>query len=92
MRPPDFLRELSALAGRLEVDLRFDPFDSLRQIGPVAHGGLCRLHGRPTILVDERLSVLDKIEVIAQALSTLDLDRVHMRPEVRAELERRRVT
>jgi hypothetical protein len=92
MHPPEFLRELSVLAGRLEVDLRFESFDGLRQIGPLSRGGLCRLYGRPTIVVDEGLSVLDKIEVVAQALSTLDLDRVYMPPQVRTELERRRAT
>ncbi len=88
MGPPEILRELEALARRLGVGLRFDPFERYAG-GAGRRGGLCRLRGRTMIVVDEALPVLDKIEVVASALATFDLDRVFTPPEVRLRHERR---
>jgi hypothetical protein len=88
MGPPEMLRELSALARRLGVGLRFDEFEATLG-NPARRGGLCRLRGQSMIVVDLGIPLLDQIEVVAGALSTFDLEKVFVPPELRVRLERR---
>jgi hypothetical protein len=79
------LRELSELARRLGVGLRFEPFEG----SGGRRGGLCRLRGQAVIVVDEALPVVDQVEVLAGALATFDLEKVYLPPQLRLRLERR---
>ena len=81
MDPEDVLRELEALAGRLGVLVRFEPFDLA-----LGKGGLCRLRGRPLIVIDAGLPLLDRIAVLAQALARFDLEAVYLPPFLRARI------
>ncbi len=81
MDPEDVLRELEALAGRLGVLVRFEPFDL-----DLGKGGLCRLRGRPLVVIDARLPLLDRIAVLSQALACFDLEAVYLPPLLRARL------
>ena len=84
MGPPEILRELSALADRLGVDLRFEALGGTTE----GRGGLCRIHGHAVIVVERELPILEKIDVLTGALSRFDLEKVYMPPELRARLER----
>jgi len=82
------LAELQALALRLGVDVRTEPLE----IGLAeTRGGLCRVRGRPLVLMDISLPLADRIDVMAAALSTFDLDVIHVSPVVRARIEACRV-
>src|SRR5689334_5814480 len=68
-RERDVLRDLCGLADRAGVEVRIEPFE-LQLAGK---GGLCRIAGQATVLVDARLSVVDQIGVIGEALGALGL-------------------
>ena len=76
------LQELESLAEQLTVEVRHEPL-----AGP--RGGLCRLGGRDLILVDRNLSLAERVELMANALSRLPLDDAFVRPVVRQWLEER---
>lgn len=83
--PFETLDGLAALAQRLGVTVRMEPFDLAVIVG---RGGLCWLRGRPMVVIDAGLPVLDKIAVLAGALGRFDLDAVYMQPALRARIER----
>ena len=58
------LSELQALAAKVGIEVRIEPFE-LKMAGK---GGLCRIDQRRVILVDARLSMLEQVGVIAEAL------------------------
>jgi hypothetical protein len=82
--PARLLSELEALAIRIGVALRIEQLGS-ELLG--ARGGLCRIRGQPTIVVDASLSVEDKVSVLAGALSTFDISAIYVPPAVRARIE-----
>lgn len=67
MTPQEILAALNALADRLGVEVRVEPFE-LRIAG---RGGLCRVDGRAIILVDAKLGLVDQIGVVGEALGAL---------------------
>src|SRR5262249_30815612 len=58
---------------------------------PVHHatGGLCRLRGKPVVLLDNRSPMLDRVLTLAEALAPLaqSSEQVYMAPEARELLE-----
>ncbi len=78
------LDELFAVARRLGIRVRVEPFDT----EPVRSGGLCRIHGRDLVILDERGSVPDQVGALAEALAGLEVETVHTLPRVRALLDR----
>jgi|HubBroStandDraft_6_1064221.scaffolds.fasta_scaffold1170638_1 hypothetical protein len=76
--------ELEALATRLGVAIRSEPFDKGALGG---RGGLCRVRGKPVVVMDAALSLADKIAVLAGALGRFDLDSVYLSPLVRARID-----
>lgn len=70
--PEEVLAALTELAERAGIDVRVEPF-ALKILGK---GGLCRVGGRPVILVDAALGVLEQVGVVGLALGGADLRRV----------------
>ena len=75
------LRELEDLAADLAVDVRFEDLESA--------GGLCRYGGRTCLLVNRRLSVLERVDLISTELASLPLEDIFIRPRLRELLESR---
>ena len=69
---------LTDLASRLGVEIRVEPF----HVTLAGRGGLCRLDGRSVILVDERLTLIERVGVVALALGRLDLQSVPVPPSL----------
>jgi hypothetical protein len=85
--PARVLAELEALAARLGVSVRAEPFGR----GVLERrGGLCWVDGRPLVVMDEKLAVTDRIGVLAGALSQFDLDGVSLLPVIRERIEEAR--
>ena len=84
MTPPRLLLELEALAGRLGIAIRAEPFGKGVLSG---RGGLCRVRGSPVVMMDASLPVPDRIAVLAGALARFDLDSVYVSPLLRARIE-----
>jgi hypothetical protein len=83
--PARVLAELNALAGRLGVAVRAEPFGKGLLQG---RGGLCRVDGKALVVMDEKLGVPERIAVLAEALATFDLEAVTVPPAVRELLAR----
>jgi hypothetical protein len=81
--PSRVLAELVALAARLGVAVRVEPFGQGVMQG---RGGLCWLDGKALVVMDERLGVPDRIAVLARALSAFDLESVSMAPALRERI------
>lgn len=71
MTPRRVLSELEALAARLGVPVRAEPFSKGVLEG---RGGLCWVDGKALVVMDEKLPVPDRIAVLAGALAQLHLD------------------
>jgi hypothetical protein len=69
--PRRVLSELELLAGRLGVSVRAEAFPKGLLEG---RGGLCWVDGKALVVMDEKLSVPDRIVVLAGALAQLELD------------------
>jgi hypothetical protein len=82
--PPRILAELEALAERLGVTVRTEPFIKGALGG---RGGFCHIRGKAFVVMDAALPVADRIAVLAGALSRFDLDSVFVPPALRARIE-----
>ncbi len=82
--PTRLLAELEALASRLGVEVRREPFGKGLLEG---RGGLCWVKGKPLVVMDEKLQVAERIGVLAGALAEFDLEGVHLVPAVREAIE-----
>jgi len=76
------LRELQAVAARLSIPVRYEPGEM--------RGGLCRLHDRWQIIINDDLTEEEKADVLAESLAQMDVDTVYVPPRVREMLERAR--
>jgi hypothetical protein len=78
------LSELERLAGHLGLTVRFDalPAQSTRR------GGLCTLHGEPTIVVDARAPTMDQVGVLCEAIGRFDIEVLYIPPALRARMHR----
>jgi hypothetical protein len=86
--PPELiLLELERLAMRLGIVVRAEAFDKTTIEG---RGGLCWLRGRPVVVMDAGMPIVDKIGVLADALSRFDVEAIYLPPLLRARLERYR--
>ena len=78
-------RQLEDLADRAGIDVRSEPLDPA--VFERRRGGLCKIAGRTTIVVDSNASIHEKIAVFLEALARVDLDAVYMLPSLRERLE-----
>lgn len=58
--------------------------DLLRDVGYRPRSGTCRVGEREVILLDRKLSDLERIEVLCAALAGRDLEQVFLSPALRA--------
>jgi hypothetical protein len=82
--PTRLLAELEALAARLGVEVRREPFGKGVLQG---RGGLCWVKGKPLVVMDEKLPLTERIGVLAGALAEFDLESVRVMPAVRLAIE-----
>ena len=76
------LEQLEELAERLGLTIRYEALGREGDPAPV-RGGLCRVNDRQIIFVDERLGVMERIVVLAEALGRFDLSEVFVSPAIR---------
>lgn len=74
------MRALSDVAARAGLEVRVEPF----AVSVAGRGGLCRIEGRPVVLVDAKLALVDQAGVIGEALGAVDLGGIDLPPEVAA--------
>lgn len=78
--PEEAIRALSDVAAQVGVEVRIERFE----LALAGKGGLCRVEGRPLILVDAKLGVLEQAGVIGGALAAIDLGQVRIPRDVGA--------
>lgn len=75
---------LEELADRLDIPIRYEPIiDDLT--GP---GGLCRIDGKYTLIIDSKATTKEKIRIMTEALRRFDLGNIYVRPTLRELLEK----
>ncbi len=79
MNSDRLFNELVAVARKLDVEVRLEPFSTAATSG----GGLCMLGGHALILIDQHAPLSIRVEILARALARLDTDPVYMTPEAR---------
>lgn len=79
------LGQLEALADRLGLPIRAERIPDEETV-PVA-GGLCRIEGKPVIIINAGSTLKEKIRILARALAHFDLNDVYVLPAVRAAIE-----
>jgi hypothetical protein len=82
--PERVLQELEALAARIGITVRLEPFGSGLLAG---RGGLCWVRGQALVVMDASLPLPDRIAVLSSALARFDLDKVYVPPFLRAHFE-----
>ena len=80
MSEAKMLEELEAVVEALGIELRL-------AAGEFA-GGLCRVYGRPVLLLNRKLPTSRRVQVLCRGLSGLDLSGIYLLPAVRSRLER----
>ena len=84
---PDLLNHLERLGQTLKVQIRYEPLGEEAESTRVL-SGLCRVQGEAVLFVDNRLSVVDKCQVLLAEFGRFDLGGVFVPPLVRRLLER----
>lgn len=82
MSPELLLSELLRIASAIGLEIRSVGLRR-KQSGP---GGLCTINGRPVVILNARLSLIDRGTALADALAGRDLSEVDMPSEVRSFL------
>ena len=87
------LHELETHAARAGVPVRYESFKVLkgkeRETSSLGRGGLVRLGPQSFVLCEQSLPLIDKIAVLAEALSAIGVDVLDLPPIVRARIQRR---
>ena len=80
MKALQIYEELKNVAERLQVTVVEHSF---KATGVRARSGLCTIRGRRHFIMDKHRSLREKVELLAEALATLDTEPVFMVPAVR---------
>ena len=84
MDPRVMLEDLEQLAQALGLEIRYE---SLGDDEFAARSGRCRLRGREVILMDRRLMVEARIDLLISELKRMDLGGVWVKPYLRERLD-----
>lgn len=87
MPPAEILSELEKLARRLGIAIRVEAFGLSILAG---RGGLCWLAGKPVIVMDQGLTIVDRIAILATAIGRFDLEPIYLPPLIRRRIDRAR--
>jgi len=78
------LSHLEALAHALGLQVRYE---SLEGETALSSGGLCRIKDKQVIIVNDRVTIGEKIQTLARAMKRFDLSEIYLKPALRDFLE-----
>ena len=84
--PGEKFRELLNVAERAGISVRLEPLDP--EVFLRHRGGICRIEGVQTILIDSAAPAEEKMAVLLRALGSVELDAIYIRPDLRNCIER----
>ncbi len=79
------INHLEALAYSLGIQVRYEYLES--EETSFHSGGLCRVNGKPIIIVNSGAPSSDKVQTLAKALRRFDLSGIYIKPALRDLLE-----
>jgi len=79
-------QQLENLAEQLGISIQYD---DLSRSGPPATSGLCVVKGKKLYIMDRSQSLSEKIRLLSECLSQMDLNGVYVLPAIRKLLESR---
>ena len=79
------LAQLEELAESLSLKVRYEKIKKEASFYP---GGLCKVKGEDTFIINKMASADDKIQAIAKGLGSFDLGQVYIKPALREFLSR----
>ena len=71
---------LEELCQSLGIQVRYEP---IKKEGSFYPGGLCRVKGEQLIILNSSATNNDKIQALAKAVTSFDLDQVYLKPALR---------
>lgn len=78
------LEQLEDLAKGLEIEVRFETMRKEVRFNP---GGLCRIKGKPVIIINRKAALNQKVDVLGAAIKRFDLSGHYLRPGLREFLD-----
>ena len=75
MKDEEILPKLEEILGQLGVELRYEKGDF--------EGGICRVGEKQFLLVNKRLMLSQKVNLLARELAGLDLSNIYIVPAIR---------
>ena len=74
------LAQLEELTESIGVKIRYE---KIVKEGSFFSGGLCKIKGQDTIIINSKIGIEDKIDILANSLSSFDLSQVFIKPALR---------
>jgi|WetSurSiteA1Bulk_404760.scaffolds.fasta_scaffold171397_1 hypothetical protein len=74
------LSQLEELTESLGIKMRYE---KILKEGSFFSGGLCRIKGEDIIIINSKISIEDKIDILARALISIDLSQIFIKPALR---------
>lgn len=87
MKPDQVVQALESAAVQLDVKIRYE---TLAPGGVLNGGGLCRLRGQWTVIVDKKAAPNDQASVLIEALAAFDVEPLEIPKSVKQLLVLRR--
>ena len=78
------LGHLEALAEQIGIEVRYEAMEGEESFST---GGMCRIRGRPVIIINSRAPREDRIRTFVNALRRLDLSQIYLLPGIRDLIE-----
>lgn len=84
MQPDQVYEHLENLAEQLGISIRYDDLCD-PELTPTS--GLCKVKGRHLYIMDRSAALCEKIRLLSQCLSRMELDGLYVVPAIRALLK-----
>jgi hypothetical protein len=88
MKPEQMTEALEQVATQVGVRVRYETMTG----DTAGAGGLCKLRGEWTVIIDRRTPPADRAAMLIEALAGFDTDQVFLPPKVREALNARRAS
>jgi hypothetical protein len=86
MKPEQMTEALEQVATQVGVRVRYETMTG----AAAGAGGLCKIKGQWTVIIDRRTPVADRAAMLIEALADFDTDALFLPPRVREALQAKR--
>lgn len=80
MEENQLIQELEAIAETLSISVRYE---DLMEADFKVKGGLCKLKGENVIIMDKKIPLRERIDLLVRALNQFDLSPIFIKPYIR---------